>query len=917
MSRFSLVLVGLMGLVCASSASAQLLAYYEFEQTSDTEAYDSSGKDNHGIISSASDYEDVGEPNWIEGQVGQALEFNDDLAIMLPAEDMGLRSDTGAVAFWLLMEQETLSGINTIWWGGDNDTGGGFGPENEMHIHVESAASGIWEGGELAFHGQNTPNNFHLFSDPNKGDDPATEPNDPILMNDGQWHHVVCTWGNDDGNAKMYHNGVLLHELAQGSRNYPLSFMVVGCMADGGRTLTGVLDDVQVYGRALTPEEVNDVMNATLALTLPASLPSPANQITEVALDAQMTWMMGDTADTHTVYFGQSFDDVNDGTALAAEGLTEATFDPGALDYLQTYYWRVDEVEADGVTVHRGAVWGFTTRNFEVIDDFEAYTNDSPDRIFDAWSDGWNNPDENGAVVGYAWTDDEIEAGENFAETETVRSGLQAMPLFFDTDQKICEASLSLDEDFQDWASMGLNDLSLWIKGYWALTGSHHEEPAGVYNITASGADIWSDYDECYFVYKEMTGNVTIVAHIDSLVNTGDGWAKAGIMIRDTLDAGARNTALFFTPENGTRLQRRGAIDGEYLGTDEETLYVGDPNDPNTFPRWLKIVKTGVVTRAYTSMNGTTWEDFPMARTYVSLSGSFYVGLALTSHDITAMTDAVISNVTLTGNGSDAEWSTADVGIVNNPAEPVFVMLNDQAVVYHDEPNATQINEWAQWNIPLQAFADQGLDLAQVTQLTLGVGQQGDGSSAGGTGTLYVDDIRLYRPSVPVALAVENGSFELPGTGELRDFNEVPGWSTDIPVEDSGIAENGEATDGSYWAWTKGSDPALWNLTDVVVAAGDLIELTVDARNTWQADTLRLTLYYQDQDDEGNDIRVPIVSEDLAVTDSMQTLSLSFKSNDHRAAIGSQLGIELDNVTAETNSFIGLDNIRLMLQESH
>ena len=175
MAKKSIVLFCLMlPVVWPATASAQLLSHYTFDEASD-QAIDSSGKGNHGVFGPANEAFPGGESNWVPGFLGQGLAFDDNLAIELPASAMGLRSDTGAVAFWFLMNGPP-EGINTIWWGGDNNTGGGFGPENEMHIHVESFVPNIWDGGELAFHGQNTPANFHLFSDPNKGDVPGVEP---------------------------------------------------------------------------------------------------------------------------------------------------------------------------------------------------------------------------------------------------------------------------------------------------------------------------------------------------------------------------------------------------------------------------------------------------------------------------------------------------------------------------------------------------------------------------------------------------------------------------------------------------------------------------------------------------------------------------------------------------------------------
>jgi hypothetical protein len=80
-----------------------------------------------------------------------------------------------------------------------------------------------------------------------------------------------------------------------------------------------------------------------------------------------------------------------------------------------------------------------------------------------------------------------------------------------------------------------------------------------------------------------------------------------------------------------------------------------------------------------------------------------------------------------------------------NAAERMYVALNGTAVVYHDNANAAQIDRWTQWVIPLQAFADLGVSLANVTSITIGFGTPGNTTAAGGSGQIYFDDIRLYR----------------------------------------------------------------------------------------------------------------------------------------------------------------------------
>lgn len=71
--------------------------------------------------------------------------------------------------------------------------------------------------------------------------------------------------------------------------------------------------------------------------------------------------------------------------------------------------------------------------------------------------------------------------------------------------------------------------------------------------------------------------------------------------------------------------------------------------------------------------------------------------------------------------------------------------IGHTAVVYHDDPNAVLIDNWTEWNIDLKDFADQGMNLADVNRIAIGVGDRYN-PIPGGSGTIYFDDIRLCRP---------------------------------------------------------------------------------------------------------------------------------------------------------------------------
>ena len=65
------------------------------------------------------------------------------------------------------------------------------------------------------------------------------------------------------------------------------------------------------------------------------------------------------------------------------------------------------------------------------------------------------------------------------------------------------------------------------------------------------------------------------------------------------------------------------------------------------------------------------------------------------------------------------------------------------AVIYHDDPEVTRVDVWTEWRIPLQVFAHQGVDLADVNAISIGFGDKNN-LQPGGKGTMLFDDIRLY-----------------------------------------------------------------------------------------------------------------------------------------------------------------------------
>ncbi len=137
------------------------------------------------------------------------------------------------------------------------------------------------------------------------------------------------------------------------------------------RYVRGTIDEVAVYSRALTREEI---LALTKGPTNPALAggPRPADKAADVPRDIVFAWTAGPYAGTHDVYVGTVFADVNTAGrtdkkgVLASQGQAEAAFDPpGVLAYGQTYYWRVDEVnKTPDNTITKGNVWSFTVEPY-------------------------------------------------------------------------------------------------------------------------------------------------------------------------------------------------------------------------------------------------------------------------------------------------------------------------------------------------------------------------------------------------------------------------------------------------------------------------------------------------------------------------------------------------------------------------
>ena len=477
-----------------------------------------------------------------------------------------------------------------------------------------------------------------------------------------------------------------------------------------------------------------------------AFAPQPATAATGVSVDTGLDWRPGRYASSHQVFFGTDQAAVAGGTA-AAKTMTEHSYVPGALNFGTTYYWKVDEVNT---VTWPGDVWSFSTLEYMIVDDFESYTNESPDRVFQAWIDGagfspdgffpQGNPGNgSGSLVGYDPTAGDI------METSTIHGGRQAMPVEYNNVNQPYYSEIERTFDTpQNWGTNGATDLSLWFRGNLAAL----VETASGVTLSGAGADIYNGTDEFRFAYKKLTGDGSITVRVDS-VQTLAAWTKAGVMIRESLAPLAMQVHMISAAQQSL-------VEWMYRSSTNSTTTTGFNTTANTnpLPVWLRVTRAGNVFTGECSADGKTWtkitgSDGTTSSTTIAMPGTVYIGMVVCSLVTDNLAVADFSQIKTSANVT-GQWQVADIGVAQpaNQPDQLYVLIQDNAnktvVVKHPEgATAVLTDQWTQWKIPLSQLSS--VNLKAVKKMTIGVGDRA-GSKAGGAGMLFIDDIGYGHP---------------------------------------------------------------------------------------------------------------------------------------------------------------------------
>ncbi|MCP4609504.1 MAG: hypothetical protein GY845_12390 [Planctomycetes bacterium] len=563
------------------------------------------------------------------------------------------------------------------------------------------------------------PGSFFRYAAPEDGSWPGWTNIDGSNMIAGEYNNLVL---EQFGTEFMYTlNGVVISTIPNAGLT-TIGTVLISCDSAAGTAGTLHIDNVQM-----------GVVNVEKAKE-----PSPENGALHPDTWASLNWKPGGFATSNDVYFSDNLADVEAGAEAAFRGNQVEDFlvvgfpgfaYPDGLINGTTYYWRVDAVnEADANSPWIGNVWSFT------VPPKTAYAPDPADGAESVSIDGrlrW--------TAGYGAKLHTVHFGDNFDDVNSAAGGLpqgtadydpgtlkMAKTYYWRVDEFdivethkgdvwsfITEGAVSNPAPAKDAIDVSQTAVLSWTPG---VFGTSHEvyfgTDASALELKGSGSLGSESYDP-----GQLEWNTTYYWRVDEANSasadspwTGPLWnfSTADFLVLDDME--------------------------NYNDLDE-----GDPDSNRIYLAWLDGFDNPAVNGSVVGHANAPFAEQlivhggnqSMPMTYDNAVGKSEATLTLTSSN---------RDWTLNGLNTLTIWFRGDGA---NAAENLYVALNGNAVVNHDDSNAAQIGGWTEWNIDLQAFADQGVNLANVNSITIGLGNKNN-PVPGGAGMMYFDDVRLY-----------------------------------------------------------------------------------------------------------------------------------------------------------------------------
>jgi len=698
------------GLLCTSHSYGQVnpksvAGVWLFDEASGNIAMDNSG---HGYDADLKE-----NPAWVEGKFGHALEFKGSNYLEIRNSSRNLPFG-GAEPFTITAWVKNQGGGTVI----GKFNGGIIG----AYILVISGS------GTVTFHREVDPWTFA----------------GTLALPDNEFGHVAATY--DGAEMKIYVNGEFDSSQERGPQNTDtVTPVLIGARFTNNVPsdfFSGVLDEVALFNTALTEQQIRDVM---YGLSFPkASSPNPEDGATHEDTWVNLSWRAGDFAVSHDVYFGENFDDVQAATQDSElfRGNQTATFYvagfpgfayPEGLVPGTTYYWRIDEVnDANPDSPWKGDLWSFT------IPPKTAYNPDPADG-----ADGVALTATLKWTPGFGAKLHTVYLGDNFDDVSNAAGGLPQNSTNYQP------ASLESEKVYywrvDEFEGIATHKGDIW--GFTTTGAAGGPQPANgatgepkIAKLAWTPAANAISHDLYFGTDKDAVRNATTSSpeHIGNKA-LGTESHDPGILALGATYYWRVDAVYNAGPVKG--LVWSFTIADFILVDDFESYNDIDPPDAASnriFDKWIDGF-------GITDNGALVGNEMPPYAEQIMVHGgvqsmpySYDNNLKTSEATLTLVyprdwTEEGVTRLSLWFRGSSA-----------NAADRVYVALNGTAVVHHDGPAATQTTGWNEWVIDLQAFADQGVNLTNVNTITIGLGTKGS-PAAGGAGTMYFDDIRLYQ----------------------------------------------------------------------------------------------------------------------------------------------------------------------------
>jgi len=560
--------------------------------------------------------------------------------------------------------------------------------------------------------------------------------------------------------------------------------------------------ELVVFNTSLTDEQVESVSQWLQDFvgipTTPAAYDnSPAYEATDVYRDAVLSWSPVETAVTRDVYFGTVFDDVNDATrdnprgVLVSQDQTATTFDPGRLEFNQTYYWRVDEVNgAPDYTVFKGYVWSFTTEllaypieNIMATSNASSLDDQGPQRLVDG--SGLDEEDRHSIDIDDMWGgspvgDDPITLQFEFDRLYKLHEMLAwnyNMNFEAILGYGVKEATIEYSADGVDWTVLGDVELTqapgsadYTFGDAIALGGIAAKYVRMTVKSNFGGSTAMYGLSEVRFTYVPVSANLLSPADgaADLSVDTTFTWspgreADVHELYLDTdpnaLDVVDSTTATTYGPisldlDTTYYWQVVEVNEAEAVSTwgsdlwsftTQESIVIDDfesyIDDPAAGDVIWEVWIDGWVEEGGDPDNGGSVVgniNSPFAEQTIVHGGGQSMPIFYTNDGTPAISEADYAfpsaqDWTVNGIQSLVLYVHGDSG--NIGGGQLYAKIDETKVTYDSVSDVLQRAQWMIWPIDL---ASTGANLSNITSISVGV------EGAGASGVLFVDDIRLY-----------------------------------------------------------------------------------------------------------------------------------------------------------------------------